>query len=118
MAYLSSVTEVHELLKAANLVAHFMQHRQENENLSFADFIAMHYGDDSGHADLQEHADRLPFKPHQASVVLMNFIAVVPATTLFVITHWELEPARPVSFYRQMAASSPAISIWQPPKSA
>lgn len=118
VSYLSSVTEAHELFKAANLFAHFMQHLEEDSELSFTDFLAMHYGDSSSHASSAEHGNQLPFKSHHNSVPLIHFMAVIPVSVGVAIWSWSIEAGRPVSFYRPMAASSPAITIWQPPKSA
>ncbi|WP_145860171.1 hypothetical protein [Pedobacter suwonensis] len=55
-------TSVREVIKAPQLVLHFLQHHQLNAEISFMDFLEMHY---FGH-DLDDHDDeedmKLPFK--------------------------------------------------------
>jgi len=118
MCYLSAVTELHEFLKAANLIAHFMHHHQQDKTLSFADFIQMHYDYSSAHACGEEHNDQLPFKSHHASVVLLNFIEEIPCISCEGISVWSIEDATWESFYSAIATSSAESAIWQPPKAA
>lgn len=117
-AYLSSVTEAHELLKAANLFAHYMQHREQDQALSFADFLEMHYSDSSAHACASEHKNQLPFKSHHASAAMLNFVAIIPSLEFASIQLWGNEAGTPASYYRPLAASSRVSAIWQPPKTA
>lgn len=51
-----------ELLKIPALVEHFSQHKSQQQELSFAEFLFMHYvGDDDNDADNTEDG-QLPFK--------------------------------------------------------
>jgi hypothetical protein len=118
VSYLSSISEVHELFKAANLFAHYMQHREQDQGLSFSDFLEMHYNESSAHACAEEHNDRLPFKSHHASVSLLNFVAVIPSVTCVAIPSWVAEVGSPTSYYHPLSVSSGVSAIWQPPKLA
>lgn len=115
-AYLSSVTEVHELFKAANLFAHYAQHLEHDDSLSFGDFLSMHYAENSEHASSEEHSESLPFKSNHTSTALISFVALIPAIGFEAIPLWVIEAATPVSFYKPIAASARVSAIWQPPK--
>ena len=115
-AYLSSVAEVHELFKAANLFSHFMQHLKQDDSLSFSDFLSMHYAENSEHAKSEEHSDSLPFKSHHTSSALISFVALIPAIGFEAIPLWVIEAATPIAFYKPIAASARVSAIWQPPK--
>jgi len=115
-AYLSSVTEVHELFKAANLFSHFMQHLEQDDSLSFSDFLSMHYAENSEHANSEEHSDSLPFKSHHTSSALISFVALIPTIGFEAIPLWVIEAATPIAFYKPIAASARVSAIWQPPK--
>lgn len=54
-------TELAELLKIPRLISHYQQHRCSDSNVSFLDFIVMHYvnGDDGTSADNRED-EQLP----------------------------------------------------------
>lgn len=116
MIYLGSVTEVHEMLKVANLVAHYLEHLQQDKNLSFADFLVLHYGEHSTHGEAAEHQNQLPFKSHH--VPFAGFIFFVPNQTEIRVTESldRVDEFSPRAFYRSMAASARVSSIWQPPR--
>jgi hypothetical protein len=55
-------TSVREVIKAPQLVLHFLQHHQLNAEISFIDFLEMHYlGQDLDDNDDEEDM-KLPFK--------------------------------------------------------
>ncbi|MFM2201935.1 MAG: hypothetical protein RL040_1135 [Bacteroidota bacterium] len=116
LAYLSSVTEVHEFFKVANLFAHYMEHREQDRTLSFSDFLSLHYGNNSAHGNSSEHDDQLPFKSHHVSVAWFNLMAPIPSFTIkqeFTVCD---EAFNPEAYYRCFAASEHESAIWQPPK--
>lgn len=51
-----------ELFKLPVLAAHFNEHRTQNPEISFTDFLAMHYGGDDHNDNDQERDEQLPFK--------------------------------------------------------
>jgi hypothetical protein len=59
LVYLVSSTEVHELLRLPLLVRHYQEHREQVTDITFWQFLAMHYETDVPHDDQDT---RLPFK--------------------------------------------------------
>src|SRR3954462_3822335 len=59
LAYLVSSTEVHELLRLPLLVKHYQEHKQQVADITFWEFLVMHYETDVPHDDQDM---RLPFK--------------------------------------------------------
>jgi hypothetical protein len=114
--YLSTVTEVHELFKVTNLIAHYLQHREQDSTLSFTDFIALHYDEHSEHACSAEHTDELPFKSHPFSIAWFNLIAPIPTPAIKHGISFCAEAFNPEAYYRCIIASERESSIWQPPR--
>jgi len=114
--YLSTVTEVHELFKVTNLIAHYLQHREQDDTLSFADFLALHYDEHSEHAGCAEHKDELPFKSHHVSIAWFNLIAPIPTPVCKQEFTFCAQAFNPEAFYRCIVASECESSIWQPPR--
>ncbi|GAB4017419.1 hypothetical protein [Spirosoma koreense] len=74
-----------------DLMVHFQEHRQTNPNLSFADFLAMHYGANSEHQKHPNHSHQnLPSSSHSAPVYTPGAI--------------RLEVTTPVQFLRSARA--------------
>jgi hypothetical protein len=65
---------LYQVLKFPSLIRHFLEHKTLNEEISFAEFLGMHYGGD----DLDDNDDdkdmQLPFKK----------IEIQPASFLFI----------------------------------
>lgn len=116
MSYLSSFTELHELLKVANLFTHYIEHREQDETLSFTDFLSLHYGSHSEHGKSSEHEEQLPFKADHLSIAWINLIAPISTSVYNQEFSYFAEAFDPVAFYRSLVASSPESSIWQPPR--
>ncbi len=51
-----------ELFKLPVLAAHFEEHRSQNPEIGFTDFLAMHYGGDDHNDKDQDRDEQLPFK--------------------------------------------------------
>jgi hypothetical protein len=61
-AYLFSTTHTIEFLKIPILLSHYKEHKGENKNLSFFDFLVIHYGNGfPKDADFDKDM-KLPFK--------------------------------------------------------
>jgi hypothetical protein len=60
--YLFSAVQLSELLKVNTLVAHFYETRQNEPNISFLDFLVMHYITDDGNTKDNDRDCELPFK--------------------------------------------------------
>ena len=57
--YLVSFTEFREVLRFPILVQHFVEHKSQVADMSFLEFLTMHYSTDQAHDDQDM---RLPFK--------------------------------------------------------
>ncbi len=71
---------LYQVLKVPSLIRHFTEHQALNHNISFVDFLAMHYwGDDLNDND-DEKDMQLPFKKFE--IQQTNFVPL-PAPSLF-----------------------------------
>jgi len=55
-------TSIREVMKMPQLVSHFIQHHQLNAEISFIDFLEMHYFGEDLNDDDDEEDMKLPFK--------------------------------------------------------
>lgn len=58
--HLAGNTEAAQLLRLPQLVSHYFQHRQLDRDISFFEFISMHYGGDDGTSADDEYDSKLP----------------------------------------------------------
>jgi hypothetical protein len=103
-----------DLVDLPILFQHFEKHTLESPEISFLQFLTLHYGD-SDHVDQDsKNHERLPFsKSHRThtfyqiaqSTKVMNFI------TAFKVL-MEIEGVT----YKESSIHSVLVSIWQPPK--
>jgi hypothetical protein len=111
---LLSQTPLQQVLRLPVLAIHYTEHKAENNYISFAAFIVLHYF--SGHAKDRDH-DRdmqLPFRSKE--VVLINNTVVVPELVVadFTPPVYQGKPFYP--FYVISLMSFPPPGVWQPPK--
>ncbi len=109
--YINSNTEFHELLRMPVLIDHYQQHKQLVKDISFWDFLVMHYKTNVAH-DADDN--QLPFKDPAHS-----FTSSILALPLPKIILQENEPAMqvaPTYFYCEPFFSSPLNKIFQPPR--
>lgn len=112
IAYLATFTEVEELFKLPMLIEHYSEHKQQVNEMSFIEFLVMHYETDVSHDD---HDMRLPFKTCQHS----SGTATVTMPEQQIALHSLPVPdvARYPSFYSYHIPGYPVGDIFQPPKS-
>jgi hypothetical protein len=109
--YLTSFTEVHEVLRLPILLEHYAEHKLKVADLSFVEFLIMHYKTDVAH---DEHDNQLPFKVPghsftvQAMALPIQKIVVFESTPLATINH--------TFSYTEGSFSSHLEAIFQPPK--
>lgn len=58
--HLAGNTEVGQLLRLPELITHYFQHHRQNSDISFFEFIAMHYGGDDGTDADNDYDNQLP----------------------------------------------------------
>lgn len=111
-------TELSELFKLPALISHYIEHKQEDKNLSFWQFLCIHYA----HGNVKD-ADydkdmKLPFKTHDNCVASIVCIAA-PTTLSFVIKPVYHCTEKQNFYIKDFQFSSLYLSsIWQPPKMA
>lgn len=114
--YLLSATEIGQLLKLPELVSHYAEHKEQNQQMSIWDFLYMHYIN-----DFKKDADyakdmKLPFKASENTAHLMS--SVCP--TSLEITH--ITPVAYSARIKKPLIDHPEFSnqylaaIWQPPR--
>ncbi len=119
LIYLFSSTELSELLKIDVLFEHYAEHKVESSQISFSNFLYMHYidhGSDNGDKDKDSE---LPFHSNSHNE-LVNFI--VP--TIIPVNHYSIsfvpvfKKDEKKSFYdvHDSMTSSFLSAIWQPPQ--
>lgn len=109
--YLLSSTEVHELLRLPLLFHHYTEHKEQVADITFWEFLVMHYETDVPHDDTDT---RLPFKASHQS----------PASTVLAVTSQRITLTIPMPFHVKQAVpfdhSAPVTSyleeIFQPPR--
>lgn len=76
-------TDLNQLVKLPKLISHFIQHQRQIPELSFIDFIAMHYGGNDGTTADDNEDSKLPF--HNGTSLSGTFAAYL--TTLIHADH-------------------------------
>jgi hypothetical protein len=109
-------TFVEDIARIPVLVEHYQHHQQEETpNISFAEFISMHYGSDANESnDIHHHS--LPLK-HTNDVGHIHLLPVftLPESKLgFSIIPVEIEHN---TFHAQFIPNHNLDAIFQPPKS-
>lgn len=110
LTYLVSFTEFREILRAPILLQHFAEHQDQVAEMSFLEFLVMHYKTDIAH---DETDMSLPFKDCGHSV---SPIVVIPVQKLALGEQAEMNSKDFQSFYLQHEPKVPAADIFQPPK--
>jgi hypothetical protein len=115
--YLSSVTELHQLLKLPLLIEHFVEHKEKTQSLSFWEFLCMHYSQQTDGDGDTDRDKQLPFKSHDgcSSAFMSGFMngassQISPKTRILTACYYS-------EYADTFLSSAHLSSIWQPPKS-
>ncbi|MFD1631118.1 hypothetical protein [Pseudopedobacter beijingensis] len=112
--YLTSTTEINQLLKLPILVEHYIDHSQQNPKMSFWDFLVLHYNNHEPDADYDTDM-RLPFMAHHEVLSLLAYVDI----SLYQLNadHTVPQDKKNHTFYKELYLKSRYLSgIWQPPK--
>ncbi len=109
--YLNSFTEFHELLRLRILVEHFQEHKIKVNDITFWDFLVMHYQTDASHDDQD---NELPFKDKNHSCAPPAI--TLPFQKLVLRESLVAQDIEHISYYKVAYFSSPNQAIFQPPK--
>lgn len=114
--YLLSTTEMYQLFKLPMLVEHFVEHKQENKDITLWDFLCMHYAHGIVKDADYDKDMKLPFKTHDGCIN-MTITAFTPNNISTGITKPVIIENKSFPHYHEVfTASSFLSSIWQPPK--
>ncbi|WOC51204.1 hypothetical protein BPO_0557 [Bergeyella porcorum] len=115
--YLTSFSEVRQVLKLPLLIEHYLTHKQQNEEMTLATFFRIHYLEPQVQDADYEQDMQLPFK--QIDLVSMALGIAFPQKQMQL--YFTKEPTN----YREQSHNfayvepfypSVFTSIWQPPK--
>lgn len=108
--YLISFTEFSEVLRLPLLIEHYSEHKSKVEDLSFFEFLVMHYESDVAHDDKDMS---LPFKDCDHSVSPQS---ILPIQKIVLTENAEKTSIEFTSFYLLHEPQLLAGDIFQPPK--
>jgi hypothetical protein len=111
--YLSVNTGMQEFLKIPYLVQHFTEHRKENQGVSFAAFITLHYFDDNKPGTNDKQHSQLPFKGSDV-IVLSTAVPAEPEQVLSGLVPGKVMQV--LSHYARFYCAIFQVNIWQPPR--
>jgi hypothetical protein len=105
------------LLKAPLIIEHFVQHRDENKNITFWQFLYTHYAINQGMDADHDKDMKLPFKTHDNCVSSLSNVYLPSA---------KVSIEKPIEFFQektfrtkyQSLLPSHVSIIWQPPRAS
>jgi hypothetical protein len=116
-AYLFSTTELHQLLKLPVVFEHFAEHQKKNKNISFLQFLDMHYMHGSPKDKDYTEDMKLPFKTADNCVSTVSPV-VIPRLVHVFESHVVHIPENKIPVPQdELIPSSYLSRVWQPPKS-
>jgi hypothetical protein len=111
LIYLVSFTEFREVLRLPLLVEHYGEHKSQVSEMSFLEFLIMHYETDVAHDDRDM---RLPFKDSSHSISLS--LVTLPNPKMCLSGPIEINDAAVSFFYLQHEPKLLTADIFQPPR--
>ncbi|MBS1682297.1 MAG: hypothetical protein JST48_11340 [Bacteroidetes bacterium] len=111
IVYINSNTEFHEMMRIPVLIEHYTEHKKNNNDISFWEFLVMHYKTNVNH---DAHDKELPFKDPAHS-----FTSPTLALPIHKIVLKETEFVSEVSHdstYSETFIASHLSDIFQPPR--
>ncbi|HWB26777.1 MAG TPA: hypothetical protein VG738_14940 [Chitinophagaceae bacterium] len=114
--YLLSSTEAHQLFKLPVVFQHFAEHKKENRNISFLQFLDMHYMHGSPMDKDHDRDMQLPFKTTGDCIAIAPVF--VPLTAqVSIMAPVKISGKKNYVIKHQCLLSAYLSAIWQPPKS-
>lgn len=116
-AYLFSATEAHQLLKLPVIFQHYAEHKKINKNITFLQFLDMHYMHGCPKDNDYQRDMQLPFKTAGDCIAAIS-PGFIPAILQPIMVHSvEISEVKLYIPQDQPIPSSYLSRIWQPPKS-
>ena len=120
-SYMCNATELVQLFKLPVLIEHYNEHKENDNKLSFLDYLVLHYSDensDHDHNDNDGHKEKLPFKTADFSI---NLSVIYAAQHEISVVNKPLEAVNysaGLYYYNYFLPYQIQTDIWQPPKKA
>lgn len=113
---LSTNLQIMELVKLPLLLEHFKEHKQWDHDISFMDFMYLHYIQDNNKYGDVERDMEMPFKTPLHSLGL--YVGFTMPSPDFILIHKAdyIEPKLIYSIDSSIYSSQYPSSIWHPPK--
>ncbi len=115
--YFFSAPDAQQVLKLPFVFKHFAAHRLENSNLSFMDFLAMHYLHGSPKDKDYNEDMKLPFKTTDKYVINFSPVLIPASIRILAVKSIELSIIFVINHPTDFIPSVYLSAIWQPPKS-
>lgn len=116
--YQMATTELYQLLKLPFLMEHFIEHKEQNKNITLMEFLYLHYAyGDVKDADYEEDM-KLPFKSHNHTITT-NIVDAMANSVFKITIHSKpnfVELKVIIISKEAFFVSSYLSNIWQPPK--
>lgn len=110
--YVLVSTPLSELTKLPELYLHYIEHKEDNKELSLMRFLRLHYGGDSEHA---RNHHNLPFKTTKENTVFS--VQIPPNEFICKLVHiGEMILSSDNFIYKAIYVSQFLDAIWQPPR--
>ena len=116
LIYLFSTTELHQFLKAPLLIEHFIEHREENKNITLWQFLYGHYA--MGNVKDADHEKdmKLPFKSHDNCITAISNVYLPLSEKLVIQKPIQYSEKRIFKTEDTSLLTSFLSNIWQPPR--
>ncbi len=115
-AYLFSITELHQLLKLPIVFQHYYEHKQWNKDISFIDFLDMHYMHGNPPFSDYDEDMKLPFKTFDNCISTIIPVIVPQNIKITADQPVQVKPEQRSAWLDEFIPSSYLSRIWQPPK--
>ena len=111
-----SATEARELLKLPLLLDHFEEHKRGKSEISFSDFMLLHYINLDEHGAEDAHDHTLPFKAHDNCHTFSVLLGGWPAFSGYALKPAVSELEEIIFPSQESDCFTYSVPIWQPPK--
>lgn len=114
LIFLCANTEMGQLLKLPVLIHHYLEHHDDDEGVSFVNFLHKHYYEENSHPSPNNEHEKLPFKSHELGFSQATFIYQPPVG--FELQIEKLISKVNIIYSTAFHQTSILSRIWQPPK--
>lgn len=114
LTFLSLQTPLHEIVKLPVLVSHYLEHKEQDEEMSLLAFLKMHYFDNVVDSDFDRDM-QLPFK-HCSSPMFFVFTLITSKVQIELRSVLAEHKDILTGYVNPFLKTDFRQNIWQPPK--